>query len=148
MVILHLILHSAVHIHDFHIFITSEQLLIHLTERWREAVERISFLWEYCLLISLKLLTVSNNILLQRLNDLGIRGDIWLWLKNFLTERGQFVRINGCDSYTHIITHGVPEPPYSRSLQTTSQNHYALRKPFCSRKTTQQYIVSQKRWIC
>ena len=102
MVILHLILHSAVHIHDFHIFITSEHLLIHLRERWREAVERISFLWEYCFQISLKLLTVSNNILLQRLNDLGIRGDIWLWLKNFLTGRRQFVRTNGCDSYTHI----------------------------------------------
>ena len=39
---------------------------------------------------------------------LGIRGDIWLWLKNYLPERGQFVRINRCDSDTHIITHGVP----------------------------------------
>ena len=53
--------------------------------------------------------TVSHNILLQKLNDLGIRGDIWLWLKNYLTERRQFVRINGCDSDTLIITHGVPQ---------------------------------------
>ena len=35
---------------------STEQLLIHLTERWREAVER-NFLWEYCLWISLKLST-------------------------------------------------------------------------------------------
>ena len=53
--------------------------------------------------------TVSHNILLQKLNDLGIRGDIWLWLKNYLTERRQFVRINGCDSVTHTITQGVPQ---------------------------------------
>ena len=48
-------------------------------------------------------------MLLQKLNDLGIRGDIWLWIKNYLTERRQFVRINGCDSNIHNITHGVPE---------------------------------------
>ena len=53
--------------------------------------------------------TVSHNILLQKLNNLGIRGDILLWLKNYLTERRQFVRINGCDCDTHIITHGVPQ---------------------------------------
>ena len=53
--------------------------------------------------------TVSHNILLQKLNDLGIRGDVWLWLKNCFTERRQFVRINKCDSDTHIITHGVPQ---------------------------------------
>ena len=56
--------------------------------------------------------TVSHNILLQKLNNLGLRGDIWLWLKkwkNYLTEWRQFVRINGCDSNTHITTHGVPQ---------------------------------------
>ena len=72
--------------------------------------------------------TESHNILLQKLNDLGIRGDIRLWLKNYLPERRQFVRINGCDSDTHIVTHGVLQgsvlrPTFSRSLQTTSQNH-------------------------
>ena len=52
--------------------------------------------------------TVSHNILPQKLNDLGIR-DICLWLKNYLTERRQFVRINGSDSDTNIIAHGVPQ---------------------------------------
>ena len=40
---------------------------------------------------------VSHNILLQKLNDPGIRGDIWLWLKNYLTERSQQMRLR----YTH-----------------------------------------------
>ena len=53
--------------------------------------------------------TMSHNVLLQKLNHLGIRGDMWLWLKNYRTERRQFVRINGCDSDIHIITLGVPQ---------------------------------------
>ena len=80
------------------------QLLIHLTERWREAVERklVGILFvDFTKAFD----TVSHNMLLQKLNDLGIRGDIWLLLKNYLTERRQFVRINGSDSDTHIIAH-------------------------------------------
>ena len=67
---------------------STEQLLIHLKERWTEAFD-----------------TVSHNILLQKLNDIRIRGDIWLWLKNYLTERREVVRINGCVSDTYIVTH-------------------------------------------
>ena len=126
---------------------SSEQLLKHLTERWRKLSVGILFVD-----LTKAFDTLSHNILLQKLNDLAIIGDIWLWLKNYLTERRQCVRINGCDSYTHIITHGVPQgsvlrPTFSRSLQTTSQNHYALRKLTCM-QTTQQYTVSQKRSIC
>ena len=40
---------------------------------------------------------------------IGIRGDIWLRIKHYLTERRQFVRINGCDSGTQFIPHGVPQ---------------------------------------
>ena len=88
---------------------STEQLLIHLTERWREAVERKLFVGILFVDFTKAFDTVSHNILLQKLNDLGIRGDVWLWLKNYLTERRQFVRINGSDSDTHIIAHGVPQ---------------------------------------
>ena len=40
---------------------STEQLLIHLTERWRKAVEG-KLLWEYCLWISVKLLTQCRTI--------------------------------------------------------------------------------------
>ena len=83
--------------------------LIHLTERWRKAVERKLFVGILLVDFIKPFDTVLHNILLQKLNDLGIRGDIWLWLKNFLRVRRQFVRINGCDSDTHIITRGVPQ---------------------------------------
>ena len=84
---------------------STEQLLTHLPETWREAVERKLFVGILFADFTKAFNTVSYNILLQKLNYLGIRGDIWLWLKNYLTERRQFVRINGSDSDTNIIAH-------------------------------------------
>ena len=81
------------------------QLLIHLTERWREAAERRLYVGVLFIDFTKAFDTVSHNMLLQKLNDLGIRGDIWLWIKNYLTDRRQFVRINGCDSDINNITH-------------------------------------------
>ena len=88
---------------------STAQLLIHLTERWREAVERNLFVGILFVDFTKAFDTVSRNILLQKLNDRGIRGDIWLWLKNYLTEQRQFVRINRSDADTPIIAHGVPQ---------------------------------------
>ena len=79
---------------------SAKQLLIHLTERWREAVERKLFVGILFVDFTKAFYTVSHNILLQKLNYLGIRGDIWLWLKNYLTERRQFVRINPTPIHT------------------------------------------------
>ena len=78
---------------------STEQLLIHLTERWREAVERKPFVGILFVDFAKAFNKVAHNILLQKLDDLGIRGDIWLWLKSYLTERRQFVRIRL--RYTH-----------------------------------------------
>ena len=120
--------------------VNREQLLKHLTERWREAIERKLFVGILSVDLTKAFDTVSHNTILRKLNDLGIRRDIWLWLKNYLTERKHFVRINGCDSDTHVIAHGMPQgsvlrPTFSRSLQATSQNHYALRKLICMQTT-------------
>ena len=84
---------------------STEKLLIHLKERWREAVEKKLYVGILFVDFTKAFDTVSHNILLQKLNDIRIRGDIWLWLKNYLTERRQVVRINGCDSDTYIVTH-------------------------------------------
>ena len=73
---------------------STEQLLIHLTERWREAAERRLYVGVLFIDFTKAFDTVSQNMLLQKLNDLEIRGDIWLWIKNYLTDQRQFVRIN------------------------------------------------------
>ena len=66
---------------------SAEQLLKHLTERWREAIARRLFVGILFVDLTKAFNKVSHNILPQKLNDLGIRRDSWLWLKNYLTER-------------------------------------------------------------
>ena len=49
---------------------STEQLLIHLTERWKEAVERKLFVGILFVDFTKAFNKVSHNILLQKLNDL------------------------------------------------------------------------------
>ena len=53
--------------------------------------------------------TVNNEILLQKLNYYGIRGTINNWFRSYLLNRKQIVSINGFESDTKILKHGVPQ---------------------------------------
>lgn len=53
--------------------------------------------------------TVSHNILLNRMQSLGIRGLSYDILKNYLEDRKQFVKINDKLSDAGIIKIGVPQ---------------------------------------
>ena len=88
---------------------STEQPLIQITEKWRIAVDRKLLVGVLFVDFTKAFDTVSHNILSQKLDDLGTRGYIWLWLSYYLTERRQFVRVNGCDSGTQHIPHGVPQ---------------------------------------
>jgi len=87
----------------------TEQLWVRPTERWRERVERKLSMGILCVDFTSAFDIVSRNIFLQKMTHLGIRRAISHALKNCLAGRIHFVRINGCDSDTRIITHGVPQ---------------------------------------
>ena len=53
--------------------------------------------------------TINHKILLQKLSHYGIRGKALEWFGNYLTERKQYVNINGQDSYQRSISCGVPQ---------------------------------------
>ena len=53
--------------------------------------------------------TVDHNILLSKLHAYGIRGSMFEWFKDYLSNRKQFVRINGVNSDMLDITCGVPQ---------------------------------------
>ena len=53
--------------------------------------------------------TVDHKILLAKLYNYGIRGIIYSWFKNYLTDRMQFVSVSGVSSQTRYITRGVPQ---------------------------------------
>ena len=53
--------------------------------------------------------TLDHNILLHKLCHYGIRGTCLALLKCYLSERKQFVEINGVKSSLANITMGVPQ---------------------------------------
>ena len=53
--------------------------------------------------------TVDHNILLQKLHHYGIRGTALSLLSSYLTNRYQFVTVNGVSSKKALIKHGVPQ---------------------------------------
>ena len=53
--------------------------------------------------------TVNHSIICDKLNYYGFRGKFNYLIKSCLTNRKQFVSINGCDSTKLDITCGVPQ---------------------------------------
>ena len=53
--------------------------------------------------------TVDHQILLAILNHYGIRGVSNDWFKSYLSNRGQYVSINGYDSCLAAVNCGVPQ---------------------------------------
>ena len=53
--------------------------------------------------------TINHDILLYRLSHYGIRGKALEWFTSYLTNRSQFVHVNGFDSQKKSITCGVPQ---------------------------------------
>ena len=51
---------------------------------------------------------VDHGILLHKLREVGITGNIGIWLFHFLTDRSHFVRLPG-GSEDHPVLSGVPQ---------------------------------------
>ena len=53
--------------------------------------------------------TVNHNILLMKLEHYGIRGTALNWFKSYLSDRKQYVSVNGSNSSDLSVTCGVPQ---------------------------------------
>ena len=53
--------------------------------------------------------TVSHKMLLEKLNNYGIRGIAFNLLKSYLSERSQFVKIDDISSTSKLVHYGVPQ---------------------------------------
>ena len=52
---------------------------------------------------------VPHNRLLSKVYNCGIRGDIFKWIRNFLSDRSQRVKVNGSYSDWSKVTSGIPQ---------------------------------------
>ena len=53
--------------------------------------------------------TVEHDIILTKLEHYGVRGLANDWFKSYLSDRKQFVSINGHDSNLASVLYGVPQ---------------------------------------
>ena len=52
---------------------------------------------------------VDHNILLHKVKAIGIQGKLGIWIKNFLSNRTQHVRLPGGKSHCSSVISGVPQ---------------------------------------
>ena len=53
--------------------------------------------------------SVPHKELLYKLWRIGITGDLWLWFKNYLSDRSHYVQFNNVASPTEAVLSGVPQ---------------------------------------
>ena len=83
--------------------------IITLTERVSKALDTGKIVVGVFLDLKKAFDTVDHNILLQKLEKYGIKGNILNWFKSYLSCRKQYVLYNNCKSDIKLITHGVPQ---------------------------------------
>jgi len=88
---------------------STNHALISLTEQIREALDNSYFACGIFIDLQKAFDTVDHNILLNKLDHYGIRGLANNWFKSYLTNRKQFVSINGFNSSEQLMKYGVPQ---------------------------------------
>ena len=83
--------------------------LISITETINKTIEQKKFGCGVFIDLKKAFDTVNHNNLLQKLEHYGIRDNALLWFKSYLTDRKQFVSLNGTNSEIKSITCGVPQ---------------------------------------
>ena len=83
--------------------------LIDITENIRTALDNGSYACGIFIDLQKAFDTVNHCILINKLNHHGIRGIANNWFKSYLNNRTQYVSIQGCNSDTEQIKHGVPQ---------------------------------------
>ena len=83
--------------------------LLSITEMIREALDNSNFACGIFIDLQKAFDTVDHEILLKKLEHYGIRGLSNSWFKSYLSNRQQFVSINGFNSKNQVMKYGVPQ---------------------------------------
>ena len=88
---------------------STNHALIDITETIRSALDNDKTVCGIFVDLQKAFDTVNHEILIEKLNYYGIRGPANSWFKSYLNNRKQFVSINGFNSDTLNMPHGVPQ---------------------------------------
>ena len=88
---------------------SSEDLLIHLTETWKTALDNRQVVGVVFIDFQKAFDTVSHETLRYKLQAMGFNGNLLDWLTSYLKDRKQFASVNGYCSQTKMVSYGVPQ---------------------------------------
>ena len=88
---------------------STNHALIEITEKIRKALDSGKFACGIFVDLQKAFDTVNHEILLKKLDHYGLRGATNSWFESYLNNRKQVVSINGINSETRIMKHGVPQ---------------------------------------
>lgn len=88
---------------------STEDLLLHLTETWRKALDQKKVIGVIFLDFKKAFDSISHDILLQKLSACGISGEFHEYLSSYLKERKQYTVVNNVSSSIECIDYGVPQ---------------------------------------
>jgi len=88
---------------------STKHALIDVTEKLKNALDSGDMSMGIYLDLKKAFDTVDHSILLRKLHHYGIRGHVNKWFESYLTDRRQFVQIEGSSSPCRNIDIGVPQ---------------------------------------
>lgn len=84
-------------------------MLLSITESIRQSIDNNEFGCGIFIDLKKAFDTVNHAILITKFNHYGIKGVVLDWLKSYLSQRKQFVNVNGHNSLSLPVTCGVPK---------------------------------------
>ena len=84
-------------------------MLTKMTEDWRRALDKNLVVGIVFVDFRKAFDSISHHVLLQKLQGVGVSGDLWSWIKDYLTNRSQVSIVNSCRSESMPVKFGVPQ---------------------------------------
>ena len=91
-------------------------VLISLTESVKQTIYEVMFGYGVFIDLQKAFDTANHSILLQKLHHYGMKGTALNWFSSYLTDRKQYVSVNGHTSDHLKISCGVPQGSVLRPL--------------------------------
>ena len=104
-------LHNILFLNQFGFrkFHSTSHSLVEITEEIKESIDNGKYGCGIFIDLKKAFDTVNHKILLSKLEHYGIRGSLLKWFESYLTNRTQYVFLNGVSSDTMSMSCGVPQ---------------------------------------